>query len=99
MKNNNVGKIIVALDVSSKEEALSLVRQLKDTQVFKVGLQLFTAEGPLLVQCLHDLGKKVFLDLKLHDIPHQFNGIFTYWQYFFTFNLFLMAPSKTKNIS
>ncbi len=74
MKNNNAGKIIVALDVSSKDEALSLVRQLKDTQIFKVGLQLFTAEGPELVQNLHDLGKKVFLDLKLHDIPNTVAG-------------------------
>jgi len=74
MKDNNVEKIIVALDVSSKEEALSLVRQLKNTRIFKVGLQLFIAEGPPLVQHLHDLGKNVFLDLKLHDIPNTVAG-------------------------
>ena len=74
MKDNNMEKIIVALDVSNKEEALSLVRQLKDTKIFKIGLQLFTAEGPLLVQHLHDLGKNVFLDLKLHDIPNTVAG-------------------------
>ncbi len=74
MKDNNVEKIIVALDASNKEEALSLVRQLKDTKFFKVGLQLFTAEGPPLIQHLHDLGKNVFLDLKLHDIPNTVAG-------------------------
>jgi len=74
MKDNNVEKIIVALDVSSKEEALTLVRQLKDTRIFKIGLQLFTAEGPPLVQHLRDLGKNVFLDLKLHDIPNTVAG-------------------------
>ena len=74
MKDNKAEKIIIALDVSNKEEALSLVRQLKDTIIFKVGLQLFTIEGPSLVKNLHDLGKKVFLDLKLHDIPNTVAG-------------------------
>ena len=74
MKDKNAKKIIVALDVSNKKEALSLVRLLKDTQIFKVGLQLFTAEGPSLVKNLNDLGKKVFLDLKLHDIPNTVAG-------------------------
>ncbi|MGD2295114.1 MAG: orotidine-5'-phosphate decarboxylase, partial [Candidatus Aminicenantes bacterium] len=67
-------RIIVALDVSTKNEALSLVRQLKDTLFFKVGLELFTAEGPALIQSLQNLGKKVFLDLKLHDIPNTVSG-------------------------
>ena len=67
-------KIIVALDVSNKKEALSLAGQLKDTNIFKVGLQLFTAEGPSLVKNLQDFGKKVFLDLKFHDIPNTVAG-------------------------
>jgi len=74
MKDNTTEKIIVALDVSNKEEALSLVRQLKDTNIFKVGLQLFTVEGPSLVKNLQDLGKKIFLDLKFHDIPNTVSG-------------------------
>jgi len=74
MKNNMAEKIIVALDVSNKKEALSLVRELRDTKIFKVGLQLFTVEGPSLVRNLNDLGKKVFLDLKLHDIPNTVAG-------------------------
>ena len=74
MDNTIEEQIIVALDVSTKEEALSLVGQLPGPQIFKVGLQLFTAEGPDLIQTLHDLGKKVFLDLKLHDIPNTVAG-------------------------
>ena len=63
-------KIIVALDVGTKKEALDLVAQLKgDISFFKIGLQLFTAEGPEIVRIIRGSGAKVFLDLKLHDIP------------------------------
>lgn len=74
MEEDNAGKIIIALDVDSREEGISLVRQLKDTHIFKVGLQLFTALGPSLIDELQSLGKKVFLDLKLHDIPNTVAG-------------------------
>jgi len=67
-------KIIVALDVGNKKEALSLVRELKDAQLFKVGMELFTAEGPRLLEEIARLGKKVFLDLKYHDIPNTVAG-------------------------
>jgi orotidine-5'-phosphate decarboxylase len=64
-------KLIVALDVSSAEAARRLVSQLSGSAgMFKVGLQLFTAEGPGLVRELVSAGHKVFLDLKLHDIPN-----------------------------
>ena len=64
-------RIIVALDVASKKEALGLVEQLREqTSFFKVGLQLYTAEGPAFVRELIENGAKVFLDLKLHDIPN-----------------------------
>jgi orotidine-5'-phosphate decarboxylase len=64
-------KLIVALDVSSAEAAWRLVSQLSGSAgMFKVGLQLFTAEGPGLVRELVRAGHKVFLDLKLHDIPN-----------------------------
>jgi len=63
-------RIIIALDVETKEKGLALVRELADAQVFKVGLELFTAEGPLLLREIRALGKSVFLDLKLHDIPN-----------------------------
>jgi orotidine-5'-phosphate decarboxylase len=63
-------RIIIALDVKTKAEALALVAQLQEAVVFKVGLELFTSEGPALIQEIRTLGKKVFLDLKLHDIPN-----------------------------
>jgi orotidine-5'-phosphate decarboxylase len=63
-------RIIIALDVKTKAEALALVSQLQEAMIFKVGLELFTSEGPGLIQEIRELGKKVFLDLKLHDIPN-----------------------------
>jgi len=63
-------RIIIALDVETKDQGLALVRELRDAQVFKVGLELFTAEGPPLLREIRALGKDVFLDLKLHDIPN-----------------------------
>jgi orotidine-5'-phosphate decarboxylase len=64
-------KIIVALDVSTKKEAVALVDQLRDQiSFFKIGLQLYTAEGPEFVRAVLAAGAKVWLDLKLHDIPN-----------------------------
>ncbi len=63
-------RIITALDVESREPALALVRKLDKARVFKVGLELFTAEGPGLLRDIQSLGKDVFLDLKMHDIPN-----------------------------
>ena len=66
-----MGSVIVALDFPRGDEALSLVDDLGEAGTFyKVGLQLYTAEGPNVVQALKDRGKRVFLDLKLHDIPN-----------------------------
>jgi orotidine-5'-phosphate decarboxylase len=64
-------KIIVALDVPTKIAALDLVDQLREQiSFFKIGLQLYTAEGPEVVRAVLATGAKVFLDLKLHDIPN-----------------------------
>ncbi len=64
-------RLIVALDVPDSLSARELVYELGDSiSFYKVGLQLFTAEGPALVQELTASGQKVFLDLKLHDIPN-----------------------------
>src|SRR2546421_6709781 len=64
-------KIVVALDVATKSEAMRLVEQLREQiSFFKIGLQLYTAEGPEIVRAISALGAKVFLDLKLHDIPN-----------------------------
>ncbi len=64
-------KIIVALDVPTRAEALRLVEQLSPhISIFKIGLQLYTAEGPEMVRAVLATGARVFLDLKLHDIPN-----------------------------
>jgi orotidine-5'-phosphate decarboxylase len=68
---NAADKIIVALDVPSKNDALRLVEQLRPAiSFFKIGLQLYTAEGPEIVRTVLETGAKVWLDLKLHDIPN-----------------------------
>jgi len=63
--------IIFPLDVPSYDEALSYVENLKDrVGLFKVGLELFISQGPLIIQSILDAGGAgIFLDLKLHDIP------------------------------
>lgn len=64
-------RIVLALDVDTTEEAMALVRKLTGyVGVFKIGMQLFNSAGPTIVQKVHDLGGRVFLDLKLHDIPN-----------------------------
>ena len=64
-------RIIVALDVPTKERALELVTGLRDQiSFFKIGLQLYTAEGPEIVRAVLSAGAKVWLDLKLYDIPN-----------------------------
>ena len=66
-----MAQVIVALDVASHGEALSLVDSLGETGTFyKVGLELYTREGPEVIRELRRRGKRVFLDLKLHDIPN-----------------------------
>ncbi|MBP7829260.1 MAG: orotidine-5'-phosphate decarboxylase [Kiritimatiellae bacterium] len=63
-------ELIVALDVAGTAEALALVDRLPpDITWYKIGLELFCAEGPAVVQAVRARGKNVFLDLKLHDIP------------------------------
>ena len=62
--------LIVALDVSSAVEARRIVVALGDSvRIYKVGMQLYTAEGPAIVRELVASGHQVFLDLKYHDIP------------------------------
>ncbi len=68
-------RLIVALDVPAAIDAQEIVYELGDSVSFyKVGLQLFTAEGPKIVSELVNSGRKVFLDLKLHDIPNTVAG-------------------------
>ena len=63
--------LIVALDVDSKERAMELARVLTPhVGMFKVGMELFYACGPDLIHSIRELGAKIFIDLKLHDIPN-----------------------------
>lgn len=74
MTDSPKDRIIIALDVKDKDEAAKVVSGLKDARTFKVGLELFTAEGPALFKKLKVLRKDIFLDLKLHDIPNTVAG-------------------------
>jgi orotidine-5'-phosphate decarboxylase len=68
---NAADKIIVALDVATKKKALELVNELGDQiSFFKIGLQLYTAEGPEIVRAVLAARARVWLDLKLYDIPN-----------------------------
>lgn len=70
-KNDPRGKLIVALDVSSAAAAQKIVAAVGDSALtYKVGMQLYTAEGPQVVRDLVASGRHVFLDLKYHDIPN-----------------------------
>jgi len=64
-------RLVLALDVDDFEKAEELVGKLADyVGVFKIGSQLFTAEGAKVVNMVNKEGSKVFLDLKFHDIPN-----------------------------
>ena len=64
-------KIIIAIDAPNAKAALNLVDDLSGQGcLFKIGLQLFTAEGPSIVREIQARGARVFLDLKFHDIPN-----------------------------
>ncbi|MFZ4640792.1 MAG: orotidine-5'-phosphate decarboxylase [Nodosilinea sp.] len=67
-------RLIVPLDVASPAAALALVDQLPQVGFWKVGLELFIRSGPLVIQELKARQKRIFLDLKLHDIPNTMAG-------------------------
>ncbi|MGB0082460.1 MAG: orotidine-5'-phosphate decarboxylase [Terracidiphilus sp.] len=68
-------RLILALDVRNAKAAEELVKRLQgECQWFKVGLELFTAAGPAVVETLTARGHSVFLDLKFHDIPNTVAG-------------------------
>jgi orotidine-5'-phosphate decarboxylase len=64
-------RLIVALDFPTKPKALALVSALSGSvSTYKIGLQLYTMEGPEIVRAVAATGARIFLDLKLHDIPN-----------------------------
>jgi orotidine-5'-phosphate decarboxylase len=67
-------RVILALDVPDMEAAIALVDRLPDVSFWKVGLELFISAGPAILQALKQRHKKIFLDLKLHDIPNTMAG-------------------------
>lgn len=73
--NDPRSRLIAALDFPDRESALQSVEKLAGhVGIFKVGLELFTREGPRLVEEIRGRGEKVFLDLKFHDIPNTVHG-------------------------
>ncbi len=62
--------IIVPLDVSTLEDAIALIDQLPEVNFWKVGLELFVSTGPKVLEILKKRNKRIFLDLKFHDIPN-----------------------------
>lgn len=63
--------VIIALDFKSGQEALTFLDQFKDRKPYvKVGMELYYAEGPSIIKEIKKRGHKLFLDLKLHDIPN-----------------------------
>ncbi len=68
-------RLIIALDLPDADRALEVARRLAGQVGWvKVGMTLYYAEGPAIVRELRSLGFRVFVDLKLHDIPHQVEG-------------------------
>ena len=63
-------KIIIALDVPDTDGAMRLLDALGTPTLCKIGLELFTAQGPSVVKAIQSRGSSVFLDLKFHDIPN-----------------------------
>lgn len=70
-----MNRVIIPLDVPSTDAALALVDRLGDeADFYKVGFELYTRSGPEVVRELAARGKRVFLDIKLHDIPNTVAG-------------------------
>lgn len=74
MQMNADERIIVPLDVPDLESAIALVDKLPQVSFWKVGLELFTSTGPAILDVLKSRQKRIFLDLKFHDIPNTVAG-------------------------
>jgi orotidine-5'-phosphate decarboxylase len=69
-----IERIIVPLDVPTEQAAIALLDQLPQVQFWKLGLELFVSTGGRLLETLKARDKKIFLDLKFHDIPNTMAG-------------------------
>ncbi|EKU99544.1 orotidine-5'-phosphate decarboxylase [Leptolyngbya sp. PCC 7375] len=67
-------RIIVPLDVPTMEDAIALVDTIPNVTFWKVGLELFVSAGPAILEQLKQRQKRIFLDLKFHDIPNTMAG-------------------------
>ncbi|MEL6158832.1 MAG: orotidine-5'-phosphate decarboxylase [Cyanobacteria bacterium J06627_32] len=67
-------QIIVPLDVATEQAAIALVEALPQVTFWKVGLELFVSSGPAILTALKKRNKRIFLDLKFHDIPNTMAG-------------------------
>jgi orotidine-5'-phosphate decarboxylase len=67
-------RIIVPLDVPDAQRAIALIDGLPQVGFWKVGLELFVSDGPQVIQILKERQKRIFLDLKFHDIPNTVAG-------------------------
>jgi orotidine-5'-phosphate decarboxylase len=67
---NPTDRIIIPLDVPTHDAALTLIDSIPTATYWKIGLQLFVNSGPQLITALKTRHKKIFLDLKFHDIPN-----------------------------
>lgn len=74
LTHDSIDKIIVPLDVPGEAEAIALIDSLPQITFWKVGLELFVSSGPTVLKALKSRGKRIFLDLKLHDIPNTMAG-------------------------
>jgi orotidine-5'-phosphate decarboxylase len=72
LEDKDMGKgVIIACDFSSKQEMIDFLSKFNEYNLFvKIGMELFYAEGPEIVRQIKKMGHKIFLDLKLHDIPN-----------------------------
>ncbi|GAA6615267.1 orotidine-5'-phosphate decarboxylase [Scytonema sp. NUACC26] len=71
---NAEDRVIVALDVPDERSAIDFVERLEQVSFWKVGLELFTSTGPKILELLKSRQKRIFLDLKFHDIPNTVAG-------------------------
>ena len=71
---NSEEKIILALDGLNKNEIINFLKKCPKIKWVKVGLELFCREGPEIIKILKKMEKKIFLDLKLYDIPNTMSA-------------------------